>query len=86
MALIPDLDNKEEVEVPKEAWPYVQEAVESVTIALESGASPTASCLFPTDNRVAAAAAIDHPVLLHSNRVVALGGLGPRLRFYDDLR
>jgi hypothetical protein len=61
MAVIPDHPNEKEVEVSKEAWPLVKVAVESVTIALESGASPMASRLFPTENPVAAA--IDQPVL-----------------------
>jgi hypothetical protein len=47
MAVIRDFDDKA-VEVSKEAWPHVtgSEFVESVTIFLESGASPMASCLF----------------------------------------
>jgi hypothetical protein len=78
LALIPDYPDKKEVEVSKEAWPLVSIAVESVTIALESGASPIASRLFPTDNPVVTA--IDQPVLLLFNRVAVLRGLGVRLR------
>jgi hypothetical protein len=40
MALIQDIDEKKDVEVSKEAWPLVSAGVDSVTIALESGASP----------------------------------------------
>ena len=39
MALIPNYPDEKEVEVSKEAWPLVKVAVESVTIALESGTS-----------------------------------------------
>ena len=59
MAKIPDHPEEKEIEVSKDAWPLVKVAVESVTIALESGASPMASRLFSTDNPVAAA--IDQP-------------------------
>jgi hypothetical protein len=64
MAVIPGHPEEKEIEVSKEAWALVKVAVESVTIALESGASPMASRLFPTDNPVAVA--IDQPVLLLS--------------------
>jgi hypothetical protein len=51
MALIEDIDEDKEVEVSKEAWPLVigdvNAGVYSVTIALESGASPMASGPFP---------------------------------------
>ena len=52
MALIPDHPGEKEVEVSKEAWPLVKIAVDAVTIALESGVSPTAFRLFPTDSPV----------------------------------
>jgi hypothetical protein len=85
MAVIPGHPEEKEIEVSKEAWALVKVAVESVTIALESGASPMASRLFPTDNPVAVA--IDQRVLLFFNRVAApAGGLGERLKFYGDLR
>ena len=47
LAPIPDYPDQKEVEVSKEAWPLVCAVVQSVTIALESGASPMASRLFP---------------------------------------
>lgn len=50
-----------EVEVSKEAWLLVCEVIRSVTIALESGVSPKASRLVPTDDPVAGA--IDQPLL-----------------------
>jgi hypothetical protein len=84
MAVIPDHPNEKEVEVSKEAWPLVNVAIESVTIALESGASPMASRLYPTDKPVVAA--IEQPVLSLSNRVAVLGGLGVRLKLYGGLR
>ena len=59
MAKIPDHPEEKEIEVSKEAWPLVKAAVDSVTNALESGASPMASRLLPTDNPVAAT--IDQP-------------------------
>ena len=59
MAKIPGHPEEKEIEVSKEAWPLVKAAVDSVTIALESGASPMASRLLPTDNPVAAT--IDQP-------------------------
>jgi hypothetical protein len=85
MAVIPGHPEEKEIEVSKEAWPLVKVAVESVTIALESGASLMASRLYPTDKFVVAA--IDQPVLLLFNRVAApAGGLGERLKLYGDLR
>ena len=47
LAPIPDYPDRKEVEVSKEAWPLICAVVQSVTIALESGASPMASRLFP---------------------------------------
>jgi hypothetical protein len=41
MTLIADIDEKREVEVSKEAWPLLFSEMNFVTIALESGASPT---------------------------------------------
>jgi len=52
MAEIPGHPEDKEIEVSKEAWPLVKVAVGSVTIALESGTSPMASRLFPTDNPI----------------------------------
>jgi hypothetical protein len=40
MALIPHYPDKKEVDVSKEAWPLVSPVVQSVTIAIESGAWP----------------------------------------------
>jgi len=83
LAFIPEMSD---VKVSKEAWLLVNTAVESVMIALESGASPMASRLFPTDNPLAAAAAKDQLFLL--NRVAVPRGLGARFRLNrdDDLR
>lgn len=50
MAVIRDLDD-EPVEVSKEAWPHISGSVESVTIFLESGASPPPDGLLPFPNR-----------------------------------
>ena len=82
MALIPDLDDKP-LEVSKEAWSHISGSVTSVTIFLESGASPMASRLFTTENSVAAS--IDQSVLLLFDRVAARWGLGVRLGLYSDL-
>ncbi|KAI0270848.1 hypothetical protein BGY98DRAFT_1009253 [Russula aff. rugulosa BPL654] len=77
LALIPGYPDKKEVEVSKEAWPVVSAAVQSVTIALESGASPMASRPFPRHWQPLAAD-IDQPVLLLFDRVAVLGRLGAR--------
>jgi hypothetical protein len=85
LALIPGYPDKREVEVSKEAWPLVSAVVQSVTIALESGASPMASRLFPRHWQPLATD-IDEPVLLLFDRVAVLGRLGARLRIYGDFR
>ena len=85
LALIPGYPDKKEVEVSKEAWPLVSAVVQSVTIALESGASPMASRLFPR-HWEPSAADIDQPVLLLFDRAAVLGRLGARLRLYGDFR
>ena len=85
LALIPGYTDKKEVEVSKEAWPLVSAVVQSVTIALESGASPMASRLSPRHWQPSAAD-IDQPVLLLFNRVAVLGRLRVRLRLYGDFQ
>ena len=52
MASIPGYPDTNQVELPKEIWPSVSSVVRTVTIALESGASPIplASGLLPAND------------------------------------
>jgi hypothetical protein len=80
LAAIPGHPETSQVEISKEIWPVVRTIVHTVTIAVESGASPVAD-LFPGNYP----AAVDQPVLFLFIyiRVTGLGGLGARL--YDNL-
>jgi hypothetical protein len=63
LASIPGHPGTSEVEISKEIWPAVRTVVHTVTIALESGASPVAGGFFPVNGP--AVAANDQLVLLH---------------------
>jgi hypothetical protein len=68
LASIPGYPDASEVELSKGVWPSISTVVHSVTIALESGASPMASGLFPANDPAAwpAMQALAAPKLLTS--------------------
>jgi hypothetical protein len=55
LASIPGYPDTDQVELTKAVWPSASAVVQTVTIALESGAPSMASGLFPTNDPTAAA-------------------------------